>query len=306
MTHSSQNNLPSNPETNFNEQSTDILRPSRLRNEKISLPELFGALMAVTTPDGIQASTWDLYHGAIFGRDSEHVALDLVPWIPSISDRVIFSLIRFQGSKSDVITEEEEGRIHHEYRHLFVGGKKVGLAQEKLLQQLSSIWGGSDKEMIYYGTVDATPQLVRLVAQHCRYYGPSILETEFIHRNGQVRTVKESVLLALSWIVKRIESSSLHLLEFQRTNPNGIRWQVMRDGVLAYMHKNGDLANSNAPIASLEVQALAYDALVLGGELFISQIPEQAKKWQEIAQALQKSVFERFWMKDQNFFRHGY
>ena len=140
--------------------------------------DLFNALLELITPDGIQASSYELYQGAIFGRDSERVALDLAPWLPSLSSRVIFSLIRLQGLNTNSVTEEEPGRIHHEYRHLFVGGKKIGPHQQQLLKELSEKWGGTEKEMIYYGSIDATPQLVRLVATHCRHFGSEILNEE--------------------------------------------------------------------------------------------------------------------------------
>jgi glycogen debranching enzyme len=264
--------------------------------------DLFESLMQLLTPDGVQASTWELYQGAIFGRDSERVALDLLPWFENVSLRVIFSLIRYQGMGDNDITEEEVGRIHHEYRHLFVGGRKVGPIQQQLLRELSERWGGSDKEMIYYGTVDATPQLVRLIAAHCRLHGKGILQEEFIHRNGTVRTVKDSLLAAIRWTVTRIEQSDLGLLEFKRRNPRGLRWQAMRDGSIAYLHANGDLANANAPIASLEVQGLAYDALLYGAELLQEELPDEAKKWVHLAHSIQATTLKRFWIPEENFF----
>ncbi len=270
--------------------------------EKIHLVDLFAALLELLTPDGIQASSWHLFQGAIFGRDSERVALDLLPWFPSLCERVIFSLVRLQGTKSDLVTEEEEGRVHHEYRQQFIGGRKIDPVQQKILQQLADRWGGNEHEVIYYGSVDATPQLIRLVVAYCRLYGASLLECEFKHRNNKIKSIRMSLLSAVRWIVRRIEASDLGLVEFQRTNPNGIRWQVLRDGRLAYLHENGRLANATAPVASLEVQGLAYDALVYASELFHRELPEETMRWESIAGKLQQTTLERFWLPQERYF----
>jgi glycogen debranching enzyme len=271
-------------------------------SEKLNTIDLFELLLELLTPDGIQASTWELFQGAIFGRDSERVALDLLPWFPGLSEKVIFSLLRLQGTKSNPVTEEEAGRIHHEYRHLFVGGRKVGPMQQKILRELAEKWGGTEEEVIYYGSVDATPQIIRLVAAYCQNYSPALLNEEFKHRNGTVITVREALLSAVTWIINRIEQSDIGLLEFQHTNPMGIKWQVLRDGTLAYIHENGRIANANAPIASLDVQGLAYDALLYAAELFHKDMPERAAQWQEVAQKIQKNTFERFWLPEERYF----
>lgn len=270
--------------------------------ERISTTDLFALLLELLTPDGVQASSWELFQGAIFGRDSERVALDLLPWFPGLCERVIFSLLRHQGINDNPITEEEPGRIHHEYRHLFVGGRKVGEAQQQLLRELSEKWGGSEYEVTYYGTVDATPQLVRLVAAYCQHYGSEILDAEYLHRNGTTRTVREGVTECVRWVSRRIEQSELGLLEFKRTNPEGIRWQVLRDGSMSYLHENGRPANDRYPIASLDVQGLAYDALLFGAELLHRDITEEAQHWTQVASQLQQTVLKEFWLEEPRYF----
>jgi glycogen debranching enzyme len=274
----------------------------REQHRREEIVGLFSALMDLVTPDGVQASSWDLFQGAIFGRDAERVALDLVPWLKNLATSVIFSLVRLQGIASNDVTEEEAGRIHHEYRHLYVGGRKIGHAQQVLLEELSKRWGGSGKEMIYYGSVDATPQLVRLVAAYVRHHGPGILDEVYIHRAGPVRTIRDSLIEAMDWLEQRLAKSDLGLLEFCRSNPQGIKWQAMRDGALAYIHPDGHLANARAPIASLDVQGLAYDALLYAAELMHDQLPERAAKWESLANRLQATVLERFWMPEEQFF----
>src|SRR5437870_4214961 len=165
-------------------------------------PSLYNGLLEVITPDGIQASNWDLFEGAVFGRDSLQVALDLVafPQFNSLAEQVMFSLARLQGVDDDPLTEEEPGRIHHEYRSSFVGGREVRPRVLELMQQLNAERHiGAADEHLYYGTVDATPLFVRLAGEYCSLYGREILDTRFRHLSGHILTLREAVQQATNW-----------------------------------------------------------------------------------------------------------
>lgn len=265
-----------------------------------TLPALVGDLMSVITFEGIQASNDKLYKWAIFGRDSLTVGLDLVPYYPALSARILISLARLQGKQFDPVSEEEPGRIHHEYRNLTIGGEVIGPEQAAILHELADKWGGTDTEVCYYGSVDATPQFVRLLAKQVSLHGPEILTTRIVHRDGSTSTLAEAALAALAWLSRRLDSSELGLLEFCRTNPRGNGYQVMRDGYTSYLHEDGTRANVDAPIASIDVQGLAYDALLDGAELF----PDDANcpVWLEQAATLRQVTLERFWMPDRQSF----
>lgn len=272
---------------------------SRYRRGSYPDPRLYGDLQQVVTPEGIQASNWRLFQGAIFGRDSLQVGLDLYQWHPEVAERVIFSLARLQGLETDPVTEEEPGRIHHEYRSTHIGGVRVNDESIDLLHQLSKDWGGTENELVYYGTVDATPLYVRLVSQMVSHHGFD-LDRRFIHRRGGERTVRQSVLDAITWIEARLERSELGLLEFHRTNPKGHPFQVMRDGRISYLHPDGSLANAEAPIASLEVQGLAVDALRYAAELFPDD--HQKEGWLNQAGQIVDQTVVQFWVPDERFF----
>ena len=266
----------------------------------VSLHTLFAGLMSVITPAGIQASNADLYKGAIFGRDNLIVGLDLVPYYPDLSARILISVARLQGRLTNPISEEEPGRIHHEYRSLTLGGEYVGPRQIEILHDLAQRWGGSDTDLRYYGTVDATPQFVRLALAHVHHHGPEVLNVRLRRHDGTSGTIAEAVLAALEWIVARLQTSQISLLEFQRTNPLGHPYQALRDGRTAYVHEDGTLANPEAPIASLEIQGLTYDALVAGAELFPHHA--NAESWHQQAIKLRDQTMKHFWMADQSRF----
>jgi len=262
------------------------------------------ALDRVKSDQGVAASDWALFRGAIFGRDSLIVALDLLETHPELVRTIILSLARLQGTRYEALTEEEPGKIHHEHRTLFHNGRRLKPDAANLVARISQERSiGSGEGFTYYGTVDATVQFVRVVASFARQYGPELLDRPFEHRDGETRTVRDSLLAAVGWTASQLEDSALGLLEFRRTNPHGLKWHVLRDGTASYVHADGQLANTAAPVASLEVQGLAYDALLDAAELFPGH--PDAATWRALAARLRLHTLLLFWMPEQQYFAMG-
>ncbi|HEY2003819.1 MAG TPA: hypothetical protein VGH44_01755 [Candidatus Saccharimonadia bacterium] len=262
------------------------------------------ALDRVKSDQGVAASDWALFRGAIFGRDSLIVALDLLETHPGLVQCIILSLARLQGTHYEALTEEEPGKIHHEHRTLFHNGRRLKPDAANLVARIAQERSiGSGEGFTYYGTVDATVQFVRVVAAFVRQYGPELLDHTFEHRDGGTRTVRDSLLAAVDWTAGQVESSALGLLEFRRTNPHGLKWHVLRDGTASYVHSDGQLANTTAPVASLEVQGLAYDALLDAAELFPSH--RESATWRALASRLRLHTLLLFWMPQHQYFAMG-
>lgn len=265
----------------------------------LSRPHLEQVLATLVTPAGIQASDWELYRGAVFGRDSLIVGLDLVRWYPDVALVALKTAASHQGTATNLHTEEEPGRIHHEHRP---GRKRhrqpPSEAELARLADLVQSWqiGSVDDGLTYYGTVDATPQFIRLMRDYVAWHGEAVLDEPIIHARGDARTLRTSLEAAVRWITERIKQSSIGLLEFQHTNPRGITFQVLRDSGTAYLHPTGDLAHSHAPIAALEVQALAYDALIAAAELLPST--PDADQWRASADSLRDTMLRQFWIPE--------
>lgn len=255
------------------------------------------------------ASAGDLYAQAVFGRDSVEVAEDLLAACPGIAREVIVTLAGLQGAvdapPGPSSNEEERGRIHHEHRELVIDGHPISPRSQEVLEQLSALWGGTRTSMTYYGSVDATPLYVRLAAAYCDRHGRSILDHSLVARDGQETTVRGCVLLAVAWLERKIAESPLGLVEFQRRNPRGISFQVWKDSGTSYVHRDGELANWDAPIAAVEVQGYAYDALHGAARLLGGELPERAAGWRREADELRARVLERFWMPDEAYFAMG-
>jgi glycogen debranching enzyme len=252
---------------------------------------------------GVFGSGGVLFSDAVFGRDSVAAAESLLYVYPRVSREVILTLASLQGVVEAPIgphsNEEEPGKMHHEYRSLFVGSRRISPSSEKVLRELAGRWGGDETSVTYYGCVDTTPLYARLVAKYCAAYGDSILAETVIHRDGRTVTIQDSLIAAMDWMTRRMDSSELGLIEFHRRNPNGIPFQVWKDSGTSYIHSDGTLANWDAPIAATEVQAYAYDALLGSAELL------GRRDWSERAVALRRRILDLLWMPAQEFFAMG-
>jgi glycogen debranching enzyme len=257
------------------------------------------------TGQGLYGSGDRLFSYAIFGRDSVTAGEALLHLRPDVARDVILSLARLQGTVDAPIgpnsNEEERGKIHHEHRTLHVDGRRIPPASERLLRELAVRWGGEGTSLTYYGSVDATPLFVRLVAHYCMARDRSILAETVIRRDGGQVTVRDSVLAAIDWITAKMDSSPLGFVEFQRRNPDGIPFQVWKDSGTSYIHLDATLANSDAPIAAVEVQGYAYDALLGAAQLFEAR----AQECRERAKALRENILRDLWMPGQSYFSMG-
>ena len=261
------------------------------------------ALRGVTSSSdkGVYASSGTLFKGAIFGRDSLEVAEDLLDIKPKLVRHILITLASLQGLHSSDISEEEHGRIIHEYRSILTDGKHLDEVSQRIFNELSSRWGGNSKEMAYYGSIDATPQFVRVVGMYCQIMGNSIMDQPITRRDGRVVPFSHSVSFALDWVTDKMADSSSGLLEYHSRNVKGIENQAWKDSREFYVHENGELANRDEPIASVEVQGMAYDALICGAKLF----PARAKELNNEAKKLQNRTFELLWIPDKQYFALG-
>ncbi|MDQ6709094.1 MAG: hypothetical protein M3Z11_00910 [Candidatus Dormibacteraeota bacterium] len=258
---------------------------------------------------GLYASAGELFSQAIFGRDSATASEYLLHLKPELARGVILTLARLQGiveAPNGLHTNEEEpGKIHHEHRSLYIGGRRISPNSEQHLKYLTRQWGGDENSMTYYGSVDATPLFVRLVARYCASHGSAILDETVKHKSGGEWKVRDSVLAAVDWITRSMDRSSLGFVEFRRKNPEGIPFQVWKDSGTSYLHKDGFLANFDQPIAAIEVQGYAYDALVGAADLFAGRQPARARDWHDRAQALRERLIREFWMPNDRYFAMG-
>jgi len=204
----------------------------------------------------------------VFGRDSLTVALVVADLFPRLLETTVLYLAGIQGREFNALREEEPGRIAHEVRDVETDG----------------LWG-----FPYYGAVDATPLFIRAAARAIER------RPEFASEPvpGRDASVYDSLHAALGWLFTRLAGDDLGLLSHHRTNPHGLENQVWKDSWDSMSHADGSVCNLDAPVASVEAQALAYDALAEAAPLFPSRMA-----FLEAAGRLERAVEEHLWVDD--------
>ncbi len=273
-----------------------------IRKPKLQLPPALAIRSVVSKKGlGVYASSDTLFRGAVFGRDSLVVAEDLMTLKPQLVKRILITLANLQGLSHDSVNDEEPGKIMHEYRTKIVDECPLSGRPLEIFEKLSRRWGGTDASMIYFGSVDATPHFIRTLGEYCDFYGPTILDKEIIRRDGQATTMFDALKDALSWLEEKIDISESGLLEYRTHTPVGIKNQAWKDSDEFYVHENGRSVNHSRPVTSIEVQGLAYDALIAAAKL----LPKRAEELTRKANQLRDKTIKLLWLPERSYFALG-
>lgn len=291
----------------------------------------FSILEKVISPSGMPyASASENYAFAEFARDAIEACLDIIPVLPKkiaepIAAATIKRLAELQGEQNvedilkgkDVyhlssedeamlkqltLSEERKGKIHHEHRSSIINDTPIPMHAQQILTALSLIWGGSENEMTYYGSLDSTPQFIRLIGVYCKQFGRDILNTTYQTKSGKTQTIRESLFAATSYIEQELLKSSLGLYEMYRINSEGLKNQTWKDSPSSFIALDKTLPDYEKPIIPISVQGLVYDALLVTSELLRSSHEEKIPQWTYLAENLQKQTFSHFWMDEENYF----
>ncbi|MBF6183450.1 amylo-alpha-1,6-glucosidase [Nocardia otitidiscaviarum] len=203
---------------------------------------------------------------ALFGRDSL-----LTSWMALLLDSdlalgTLRQLAKLQGTQVDPVTEEEPGRIMHEMRH-GPGGDQV--------------LGGT----VYFGTADATPLFVMLLAE-CWRWGVE---------ESAIRELLPAADAALEWIDRFGDSDGDGFVEYRRKTDRGLANQGWKDSWDSISFADGHLAEP--PIALCEVQAYTY-AAKLGRAELAEAFGEKgrAARLRAEAEKLRERFDDAFWL----------
>jgi glycogen debranching enzyme len=242
--------------------------------------------------DTLLPSQLRLYE-ALFGRDSLRVAMDLLSIFPQLTRTTLLTLASYQGATAYAAREEEPGRIPHEIRD----------DEDRVAQKLTEEFGW---EWPYYGSVDATPEFIRTLAAYNNRSSKtaSFLDEKFTDKHGTQRTMFDAFDSAVDWIIARTDANPEGLLESKAAIPLGIENQMWKDSWDAYFHRDGQMANHRHGVASIEVQRLAYDALLDAAHLYekVRHMPDKAKIAKARAEQVRQSIFKYFWTPERGGF----
>jgi glycogen debranching enzyme len=212
------------------------------------------------------------WFATLFGRDSLITAIEMLGYVPQVGEQTLRVLAARLGQRVDPVHEEEPGKVIHELR--------VGEVAHLGLTPLTR----------YYGTVDATPLFLCLLAEHADWSGDLAL----------FRQLRGAVDAALGWIEHHGDHDGDGLLDYRASVPEGLRNQGWKDSEDGVCDERG--VPLEPPIALVEPQAYAIRALRGIGRLFaLDGDPSRAAELARQADALQERL-ERFWVPDRQFY----
>lgn len=223
-------------------------------------------------PDRVAVAAGAPWFMALFGRDSLISSYMALLVDSSLAAGTLQTLAALQGTKVDIDSEEQPGRIPHEVRL----GVTAGMAL-----------GGT----AYYGTADATPLFVSVLGELSRWgLSDDIIDSLLPHADR-----------ALEWIEKYGDRDGDGFVEYLRPNTHGLVNQGWKDSWDGINFADGRMAEP--PIALCEVQGYVYAAYVARSLLARSLgDTETEHRWAERAAVLKKAFNERFWLPDKGYF----
>lgn len=228
---------------------------------------------------------------AVFGRDSLRVAINLMDRYPKLALATLKRLAELQGTGHSEHREEEPGKIIHEYRD-----PDTDPIARELMQLQGWQWP-------YYGSVDATLEYVRTFTRFVQEVedGEKLLDEKIVNRNGQEITMRESFLSAVNWITAKMDENPEGLIEYKPQFVGSIENQVWKDSWDSYFHKDGTLANHDKGIASVEVQRIAYDALLDAADVYADCLEDETGSEELVNRAnqLRQQILSTFWTDEE-------
>jgi glycogen debranching enzyme len=147
------------------------------------------------------------WYATLFGRDSLITAIETLPFEPGMAEHTLRLLAQLIGTRDDPEHDEEPGKVLHELR--------VGEVARLGLTPLAR----------YYGTVDATPLFLCLLADYTDWSGDLAL----------FRELRREVEAMLGWIEGPGDRNADGLLEYAARVPQGLRnqgWKDSEDGIM--------------------------------------------------------------------------
>jgi glycogen debranching enzyme len=179
-------------------------------------------------------------YNCLFGRDSLITSLAVLPARPDVAAASLRALAALQGSREDVMWDEEPGKIVHEVR--------PGISLERQDYLGLEV---PDGELRYYGSADSTPLFLHVLATT----GDAALAGE----------LEPAWRAAGDWLVGALERGG-GLLRWERRAPGGLvqqGWRDTADPLQAYgggiLHEDGSVPEP--PVADADTQAAALAGL---------------------------------------------
>jgi glycogen debranching enzyme len=245
--------------------------PNLARTYRASLSDLGALRMLPDHGQGTLPAAGLPWFMALFGRDSLITSLQTLPYEPGLARTTLRVLAERQAVARDDFHEMEPGKILHEVRRGELTAR------------------GERPHSPYFGSADATPLFLVLLAEYFRWTGDADL----------VRELEPHARAALDWIDESGDLDGDGYVEYERRNrTSGLVNQCWKDSWNAIQFADGSLARG--PIATAEIQGYAYDAQVRCAHLAREVWDDQALagKLEGRAGALRAAFRRDFWLPE--------
>jgi glycogen debranching enzyme len=206
---------------------------------------------------------------AVFGRDSLIASLQAMPLHPLFAIGTLQKLAAWQSTVDDPVRDAEPGKICHEMR--------VGE------------WAHfhTIPHSPYYGTADATPLYLLLLAEAHRWLG-----------GDQLQRFQETAIRCLDWIDRYGDRDGDTLQEYAPRTPDGYRNQCWRDAEDGVLDEAGGFPPH--PIGTCEMQAYVVAAKASVAALFDAWGDgARAQRLREEAEAMRRRFVDAYWLEDE-------
>lgn len=215
----------------------------------------------------------------LFGRDSLIVAWQLLDYDSLIAKNTLLVLAELQGKKIDFKTEEEPGKILHEYypKNTSDDWWKKYKAKSKWLK----------KGKIFYMSADSTFLFLIILAK----YFQKTKDKEFLLK------IWPNVKRAINWILDYSDINKDGFFDYQKKNLHGLSNQGWKDS---------NYLKIKPPVAIVEIQGYAFIALKEIAKLAkIVEDKKLADKLLEKSKVIKEKFNQEFWMEKQKYFALG-
>ncbi|MEO6828613.1 MAG: amylo-alpha-1,6-glucosidase, partial [Acidobacteriaceae bacterium] len=229
----------------------------------LQIPDKAGTAVAAGVP----------WFAALFGRDSLIASFQALILNPVLACGTLRVLASHQGHETRNDRDEQPGKILHEMR----SGE---------MTETGEVAFGMN-----YGSVDATPLFIILLAEYYRWTGDT----------GLLRELAVPLEMAVEWLLTYAQIGHDCLIEYKRKTPKGLFNQGWKDSGDANMFPDGHIAQP--PIALIEVQGYAIRALAEAAVLLRSLgRGELAEKAATRSGKIRSLLDPMFWMKKKKYY----
>jgi glycogen debranching enzyme len=209
------------------------------------------------------------WYAVPFGRDSLIASRQMLLAEPEVARGTLLTMAHFQGCEERPERDEQPGKIVHEVRN----GELSRLGVLPFAQ--------------YYGSIDATPLFLLLIADYFKWTG----DEDF------VRHLLSHAERGLSWMMHYGDRDHDGFLEYWREASDGIANQGWKDSGDSVMYADGRLVEGT--VALCEVQAYAHRAYMEWHDIYTAfGMRKEAHQLKRQAETLQGNFLKHFVLAD--------